>query len=251
MNRRILRCLLVLSGFAGASASQARPEFWETFQKTYQIRPGSKIADAACKNCHTSPPRRNNFGKVVEQTLVNDALTADGLKQAESQDSGTGKTFGELIRADIVPGTSGDPKPAESAPVNLPGGIPKHTFHPLLVHFPIALYFFGAFMEAFGAYRKRDDIRSAGFWSLLAALVSLVAVLPTGLIARARLGFPLEGDMLIHLSAAIASSVSLLAVVLWRRKGPTCHLGYWALLAVVAALIALTGHFGSQLIFGT
>lgn len=246
-----LRCTFVLGALVCAGVSQARPEFWVTFQKTYQVQPGSKVAEAGCKNCHTSPPQRNRYGIAVEQTLVNGNLRAAGLRQVESQDSGNGKTFRDLIQTDVVPGDASGELTTEPSPESNGELVPKHTFHPLFVHFPIALFFFGVFLEVFGANRKRADMRAAGFWSLLAALLSLVAVLPTGLIARARLGFPLEGDMLIHFLAAIGATGSLCGLVLCRRTGPTCHFGYWSLMAVTAALIGLTGHFGSQLIFGS
>ena len=112
----------------------------------------------------------------------------------------------------------------------------KHAQHVVLVHFPIALF-----------------ITAVAYYNLLAAAISTLPVLVTGLLAwQFQLeGQKLKGILLLHLVLACVSTV-MIWLVWWvqfraRRRSvylPSCRLAV-ELLAV--GLVALTGHLGGFL----
>jgi len=257
-----LRCFVFFSlAYAAASPALARPEFWTLFQKHYHLdaHPDWANEKAQCLNCHVRPPIRNAFGKELEAQIDasgGDNLTDQMLVNVEGMDAdGDGYTNGEEIRAGFLPGDAKShpaphgetaaPAPASSAPL-----IPLHSFHPAVVHFPIALFLFGFALDALGVWFKRDEWRKAAYWNFLGALVSLCVVLPTGLAALLRLGYGFSGVPLIHLLLASGTTVTMLGIVLWRRKGPLGGFWYWSLLAVCGALIFWTGNYGAQMVYG-
>ena len=128
-----------------------------------------RIGLAACRNCHTSPPEWNVYGLAVKaemQEVGARQLTVAVLQAIEGGDADQdGWLNGDEIRAGYLPGDSeshpdgrpGDavepvtgttgpiggnvaptPVPAASPPV-----VPLHSFHPAVVHFPVALFLFG------------------------------------------------------------------------------------------------------------
>jgi uncharacterized membrane protein len=190
----------------------------------------------------------------------------------DSKDSdGDGWPNGEEIKKDFLPGDpkshpAGMPPKATShegmmgANMNNPSGtqksllnqfVPKHSFHPLIIHFPIALFLFGAALEVFGWRRKDATMRKAGWWALLFGTLSTAVALPTGLAVFLRSGFLWQGTALIHFILAISATLLMTATVLWRRKGAHETKAYFALLLMAAALVGAAGHFGAQLVYGS
>jgi hypothetical protein len=205
----------VLLLMAGAAFSDARPEFWQLFKTYYKVDPSKPNGQATCKNCHSVVPQRNPYGKALEPLVdasKDNMLTVDMLKQVEGLDSdGDGWTNGDEIRLGYLPGdpTSHPPgKPGDKSgpPVSASssGGsiIPTHAFHPAVVHFPIALFLFGLFLEFVGLRKKSAELGKAALWNLIGALASLGVVAPTGIAALLLGGHKLEGTMLIHLLMA-------------------------------------------------
>lgn len=259
-------CFGLAALLAGVATSAfARPEFWELYRTNYSLTAGSDSARAMCANCHTSPPQHNPYGAYLKQMMKLEGtpgtLSAHVLRISEAQDSdGDGWTNGEESRAGTNPG---DPKshPAGSRP-NAPSMapqamgesplMPRHTFHPVIVHFPIALFIFGAFLEFLGRYRKDDVVRGVAFWNLLFGLLATIVAIPTGFIAAIRLGYPLSvgTPVFTHLSLGIFAAVLMLVVVLWRRTNLVTSKAYWILLALAAAAVGIAGHFGGQMVYG-
>lgn len=269
----VARLLLGVALFAGIAApAQALPDFWETYKAHYGLKEGSKLFGASCANCHTQPPRRNDYGKAVEQALKSagsDKLTGAMLDSIGSQDAdGDGFSNAEEIKADTHPADAAD-KPAgtpqgasdgpgaaaTTASEDAPSGEespfnPKHTFHPLVVHFPIALFLFGAFLEVLGKRRADDRMREFAVWNLgFGALFGVLSAL-TGIVALLRFGYPFEGLYLYHLIASSTAAVLMVAVAAWRRKQAADSAAYWFTLAVTCVLIAVGGHIGAMLVHG-
>src|ERR1700735_5791870 len=92
-----------------------------------------------------------------------------------------------------------DPKPALLA---------KHAEHLVLIHFPIGLFLAAVPFDLFALWTKRRGLADAAYFNLLAAAISTVPVIVTGLLAwQFQLeGQKLEGILLQHFALACVSS---------------------------------------------
>lgn len=262
-------------GVIACLPARALPPFWAAFQQTYLPKEGTPLTSARCQTCHVSPGggERNVYGRLIESALKeaqSAVLTPAILKQTEAIDSdGDGWSNGAEITARTLPGDpashpSGRPKgrtttpraaqqakPTFSSPL-----LPLHSYHPTIVHFPIALFMFGGLLELLGERKRRPDLRAAGFLNLaVGSLTSLLSV-ATGFIAAYRNAFALQGILLTHMGLGVASAVGMLATALvgWsamRRGRERNSPLYWVLLIVSALLVGATGHFGGLFVFGS
>ena len=231
---------------------------------------------ARCLTCHSAPgpPARNLYGKAVEAALDaahSKSLTSSILRQVEVADSDKdGWKNGEEIAAGFLPGDptshptshpTGQPSARQSGspPVAAPEGkselIPTHSFHPLLVHFPIALFLFGVFLEGWGTWKRRPDLREAAFVCLTGASVISFAAVATGLIARYRLGLPFTGTVLIHVAMALSATLGMAGTALLGRSAAKAgreRTGwlYWVVLLLSALLVGSAAFFGGILVYG-
>lgn len=128
-------------------------------------------------------------------------------------------------------------------------------FHPLLVHFPIALVVIAALAEAAAALRRDlrwrvvaiANVRAGAVFALLAALAgwrlaAAQAMEPTSL---------LEWHRWLGASAAAVTLVAAVASFSGDRSSDTQLWIYRITLFAAAALVAVTGHFGGLLVWGT
>lgn len=266
MRRATVRVgFVTLLAVAATTSAVARPEFWELYRTHYRLPVGSDSDRARCMNCHTSPPQHNPYGAYLKQMMklegTPSTLSDHVLRISEAQDSdGDGWANGEESRAGTNPGdpTSHPIGSRPRAPAMAPQAMgespfmPRHTFHPVIVHFPIALFIFGAFLDFLGRYRRDDVVRGVGFWNLLFGLLATLVAIPTGFIAAIRLGYPLSvgTPVFTHLSLGILAALLMLVVVLWRRTNLVTSKAYWILLAIAAAVVGVAGHFGGQMVYG-
>ncbi len=129
----------------------------------------------------------------------------------------------------------------------------KHAQHVVLIHFPIALFITAVAFDLIAQWTKRRGLAHATYYNLLAAAISTVPVLATGLLAwQFQLeGQKLKGILLLHLVLACVSTV-MIWLVWWvhfrarRRTGflPSYRL---ALEVLAVGIVALTGHLGGFL----
>lgn len=129
----------------------------------------------------------------------------------------------------------------------------KHAQHVVLIHFPIALFISAVAFDLLAQWKKSRGLADAAYYNLVAAAISTVPVLATGVLAWQ---FQLEGQkvkgiLLLHLVFACVSSL-LIWLVWWvhfRARRRTAILpGYrLALEFLGVALVALTGHLGGFL----
>lgn len=244
--------LVILSLALLASTAPCTPEIHEAFVKLYA--PKSKLATMTCYICHVEPPTRNPYGKAVKEAKkgpIEDSV----FRTIEALDSdGDGFSNIDEIEADTAPGEAkdkpaGTPSMPTSSPAERGGLIPKHGFHPLIVHFPIALFIFGAFLELVGFRTRQEDARKAGWWCILAGGSASVFAVGSGLLAFNLNGYAFQGPPLIHFALASSAVVAMLSTVAWRRKGPIEKPAYFALLILGAVLVGLAGHFGANLVY--
>jgi len=129
----------------------------------------------------------------------------------------------------------------------------KHAQHVVLIHFPVALFIAGAAFDWLAQWTKRRELADAAYYNLLAAAVSTLPVLATGILAwRFQLeGQKLKGILLLHLVLACLSSV-LIWIVAWiqfrnRRSGRPLPIYRMVVEFAGVALVAVTGHLGGFL----
>jgi uncharacterized membrane protein len=266
--------------------AQAKPDFVDVVLKVYAPKEGSALLKAtkACTACHAdAPPKLNPFGldlKVALKTANSKKLTAAILQTVESLDS---DKDGASNRDELQGGTDpsvADSKPSSTSPSNPPEANkatapalnapadnpfapetfikPKHGNHPIVVHFPIALFMIGLLFDILGIKKKKPLLVQVGFYNLqVAAIASLPAIL-SGLLAWqwAYGGTPLAGYLLIHLILGIVTSVLLCA--LWRmraKKREDVYQGingtYIAIAVITLLVLTITGHLGGYLTFGS
>jgi uncharacterized membrane protein len=128
--------------------------------------------------------------------------------------------------------------------------LPEHGFHPVVVHFPIALFLFGAVMDLAGWAKGVEAVRRAGYWNMVAGALSSLVAVPTGLIIFRRSDYTWQGPVLVHFWSAVCAVLLMLSVVLWRRKSALTSPAYALFLSLAVMAVGAAGHFGGQLIYG-
>lgn len=130
----------------------------------------------------------------------------------------------------------------------------RHAQHVVLVHFPIALFLVGVGFDFLGQWKKERSLAAVAYYDLLAAAVSALPVMATGLLAwRWQLeGQRLKGILLLHLVMGLVSG--MLIWLVWSihfraQRNAGCRLPLYRLPIeiVAAAVIALTAHLGGFL----
>jgi|SRR5579872_3121326 len=129
----------------------------------------------------------------------------------------------------------------------------KHAQHVVLIHFPIGLFLAAVAFDLMALWTKRRGLADAAYYNFLAAAISTLPVLVTGLLAwQFQLeGQKLKGTLLLHLVFACASSV-LIWLVWWMhfhaRRRTVLLPGYrFALEFLAVGLVVLTSHLGGFL----
>ncbi len=130
--------------------------------------------------------------------------------------------------------------------------IPLDEIHPLLIHFPIALFGLAVLFDWLALWQKDGRFEFAGFWTLLFAVTAAIFAIITGFIADR-----LEGHMAeywkvfeTHGSMQILSSLIFLLALAWRwrQKGLLPRDKTGRIIYFVLGLIALAGlYYGSHL----
>jgi uncharacterized membrane protein len=129
----------------------------------------------------------------------------------------------------------------------------KHAQHVALIHFPIALFITAVIFDVVGQWTRQRGLAMTAYYNLLAAAISTLPVLATGLLAwKFQLeGQKLKGILLQHLILACVSTVMIWLVwcVHFRARRRTLSLPSYrlALELLAVGLVALTGHLGGFL----
>jgi len=129
----------------------------------------------------------------------------------------------------------------------------KHAQHVVLIHFPIGLFITAVVFDLIAQWTKRRGLAQAAYYNFLAAAISTVPVLVTGLLAwQFQLeGQRLKGILLLHLVLACISTAMIWLVwwVHFRARRQTVYLPNYRLALEVLAvgIVALTGHLGGFL----
>ena len=138
----------------------------------------------------------------------------------------------------------------------LPGFAALEDVHPLVVHFPIALWSVALLFWVLGL-RGREDLWRAGRWMLYLGSVAALVAVTTGLWAEDRLGHETPGHELVHVhrnlmvtATALGGTTAVLAWLARARSGPWTHAGLLAALLATTAVCALGADRGALLVYG-
>jgi uncharacterized membrane protein len=128
-----------------------------------------------------------------------------------------------------------------------------HAQHPVIIHFPIALFIASIVFEVMAAWRKQPVLAAVAYYNLLGAALTIPFAIATGLGAwRWQLeGAAIKGNLRLHMVCAITSAL-LIFFLSWlrsrlRTKGRSPSIAYWAVALVTLLVITLTGHIGGIL----
>ena len=125
-----------------------------------------------------------------------------------------------------------------------------HAQHPVIIHFPIALFIASVVFELLAVWRKQPIFATVAYYNLLGAALTIPLALATGLGAwRWQLeGATIKGNLRLHMICALTSAL-LIWFLSWRRsrlrsKGMSPSISYWAITLIALFIITLTGHLG-------
>src|SRR5438046_8532753 len=128
-----------------------------------------------------------------------------------------------------------------------------HVQHPVIIHFPIALFIASAVFELLALWRKQSVLAAVAYYNLVGAAMTVPLAIVTGLGAwRWQLeGAALKGNLRLHLISALTSAL-LIFFLCWMRthlrtKGKSPGVAYWAVALIALLVITLTGHLGGIL----
>ena len=128
-----------------------------------------------------------------------------------------------------------------------------HAQHPVIIHFPIALFIASVVFELLALWRKQPVFAAVAYYNLIGAAITIPFAIATGLGAwRWQLeGATLKGNLRLHLICALTSA-SLIFLLCWMRsrlraKGISPRIAYFAVTVLALMMITLTGHIGGIL----
>ncbi len=128
-----------------------------------------------------------------------------------------------------------------------------HAQHPVIVHFPIALFIASAVFDILAIWRKQPVLAAVGYFNLVGAALTVPLAIATGLGAwRWQFeGATLKGNLRLHLICALTTAVLILGLC-WvrlrlRAKGKSTSASYFVVMALGLMMITLTGRLGGIL----
>jgi uncharacterized membrane protein len=129
----------------------------------------------------------------------------------------------------------------------------RHAQHPVIIHFPIALFIASVVFDALALWRKRPILAVVAFYNLVGAAATIPFAIATGLGAwRWQLeSAVLKGNLRLHLICALTSA-ALIFILCWMRsrlraKGLSPGVIYVTATFLALMVITLTGHLGAIL----
>jgi len=129
----------------------------------------------------------------------------------------------------------------------------RHAQHPVIIHFPIALFIASAVFEVLAIWRKQAFLALVAYYNLIGAAMTLPLAIATGLGAwQWQLeGATLKGNLRLHLISALTSA-SLIFLLCWMRSRLRANsvpprVTYFAVMGLALMAITLTGHLGGIL----
>src|SRR5258708_34599192 len=93
-----------------------------------------------------------------------------------------------------------------------------HAQHPVIIHFPIALFIASAVFDILAIWRKEPVLAAVGYFNLVGAAITVPFAIATGLAAwQWQLeGATLKGNLRLHLIFALTTA-ALIVCLYWKR----------------------------------
>jgi uncharacterized membrane protein len=231
-----------------SASAYAKPEYLDVLTETFKAD-SAKLSEKSCANCHVSDSdyAKNPYGKRIAAEML--AANTKELTPAILNKVGEP---GSASAAEPSGATASEP-PAEKKPKPL---IPKNAFHPAIVHFPIALFMAGLFLDALGMWKKHNTLLLAGWYNLVLGAVSTLASLASGLAAMTIMHLPFKGLIFNHLVLACIGTAIMWGMVALRYKrhdkmSTGLRAVYYVLAVTGCILIAYSAHLGGDFVYGT
>ncbi len=128
-----------------------------------------------------------------------------------------------------------------------------HAQHPVIVHFPIALFIASVVFDILAIWRKQPILATVSYFNLVGAAITIPLAIASGLGAwQWQLeGATLKGNLELHLICALTSAALIVGLCLKRSrvqaKGQPPRASYFVVVALALVMITLTGHLGGIL----
>ncbi len=124
-------------------------------------------------------------------------------------------------------------------------------FHPIFVHFSIALTASSFAFDALGALLNVQSLAAAGWWSVVASVLATAGAVASGLVSRVRLSME-EGEARSWLRAHMALGPIffglLLCVAIWRASlweaGVAVPRSYLGAMTALLLVMTVQGYLG-------
>lgn len=131
-------------------------------------------------------------------------------------------------------------------------------FHPLAVHFPIALVLAALAAETLGALTRQSLFSDAARFSIVLAALSAMATAGLGWAAGAVAHYPGDLAETLWLHRWVGSGTGILIVVTAvlseiaqrQEENGRTRRAYWVVLIFASLGVSVTGHLGASLIYG-
>jgi len=129
-------------------------------------------------------------------------------------------------------------------------------FHPIFIHFPLALLSTTAVLELLAFILKREDLSRAGWWIQLTGTIGILLAVLTGIVAENATMIPAQAAeiMDLHEELAFLCASAFAALLLWRVAARTKIPGphqwrYLAAYCLAIFFLAAVGWYGGELVF--
>jgi len=127
-------------------------------------------------------------------------------------------------------------------------------FHPLAVHFPVALLPASVASDVLGRFTGRPSLAHAGWWTLLFATIASPVAAASGWIWLSDMDGMTGTTITIHQWLGTVMPILLIALTAWRyrahvRETPVST-AYLAAATVVLMAMVVQGHLGATMTFG-
>lgn len=140
----------------------------------------------------------------------------------------------------------------------LPSRVIRFTgkFHPVVVHFPIALTIIALLAEVLFVFRREELFRSAGRFCIVTSSLGAIVATTLGWAAANSATYPsLELTLSFHRwlgtgAALLVVGCAILSEAAARKDNRRLYWWYFGTLTVGSFLIGVVGHLGATLIYG-